>query len=92
MNLWGFAPGFTAALEEDYARFFREDVPKNPEKAELYLPFVVNRLLDQGKAQVTVLSSGDKWYGVTYHEDKAMVQAAIRAMTQRGDYPSPLWQ
>ena len=50
------------------------------------------QLLEEGKARVKVLRSHDKWYGVTYHEDKAMVQAAIRAMTERGDYPSPLWQ
>lgn len=91
MNLWGFPAGFTAALEEDYRRFFQEDVPKNPEKAEFYLPFAVNRLLDQGRARVTVLSSADKWYGVTYHEDKATVVEALRAMTRQGRYPAPLW-
>ena len=92
MNLWGFTPGFTAALEKDFLRFFQEDVPKNPEKAEFFLPFVVNDLLARNKAQVTVLSSADKWYGVTYKEDKETVMEAIRAMTERGDYPSPLWQ
>lgn len=92
MNLWGFTPGFTSALEEDFRRFFQEDVPKNPEKAEFFLPFVVNDLLAQGKAQVTVLSSADKWYGVTYKEDKEKVVDAIRTMTEQGQYPSPLWQ
>lgn len=66
MNLWGFTPGFTPALEENFRRFFQEDVPQNPLKAEYFLPFVVNDLLAQDKAQVTVLSSADKWYGVTY--------------------------
>lgn len=91
MNLWGFTPGFTPTLEADFRRFFREDVPKNPEKAEFFLPFVVNDLLAQNKAQVTVLSSSDKWYGVTYKEDKETVVNAIRAMTESGVYPSPLW-
>ncbi len=91
MNLWGFTPGFTPTLEADFRRFFREDVPKNPEKAEFFLPFVVNDLLAQDKAQVTVLSSSDKWYGVTYKEDKETVVNAIRAMTESGVYPSPLW-
>lgn len=91
MNLWGFTPGFTPTLEADFRRFFREDVPKNPEKAEFFLPFVVNDLLAQDKAQVTVLSSSDKWYGVTYKEDKETVVNAIRAMTEAGIYPSPLW-
>ena len=92
MNLWGFTPGFTAALETDFLRFFQEDVPKNPEKAEFFLPFVVNDLLARNKAQVTVLSSADKWYGVTYKEDKETVMEAIRAMTERGEYPAPLWK
>lgn len=92
MNLWGFTPGFTAALETDFRRFFREDVPKNPEKAEFFLPFVVDDLLAQDKAQVTVLSSADKWYGVTYKEDKATVVNAIRSMTESGVYPAPLWK
>ena len=92
MNLLGFTPGFTPTLEEDFRRFFREDVPKNPEKAEFFLPFVVNDLLAQDRAQVTVLSSSDKWYGVTYKEDKETVVAAIRAMTEAGVYPSPLWK
>ena len=92
MNLWGFTPGFTAALEKDFLRFFQEDVPKNPEKAEFFLPFVVNDLLARNKAQVTVLSSADKWYGVTYKEDKETVMEAICAMTERGEYPAPLWK
>ena len=92
MNLWGFTPGFTPALEENFRRFFQEDVPQNPLKAEYFLPFVVNDLLAQDKAQVTVLSSADKWYGVTYKEDKETVVNAVREMTEVGVYPAPLWQ
>ncbi len=92
MNFWGFTPGFTGALERDFRRFFQEDVPENPLKAEFFLPFVVNDLLSQGKAQVSVLSSADKWYGVTYQQDKETVVKAISEMTQAGVYPSPLWQ
>lgn len=91
MNLFGFTPGFTGALERDFQRLFQEDVPKNPEKAELFLPFVVNDLIAQGRAEVSVLSSSDKWYGVTYQKDKEAVQEAVKAMTQSGRYPSPLW-
>lgn len=92
MNLFGFTSGFSKALERDYVAFFREQVPKNPLKAEFLLPAVVNGLLDAGKAQVTVLSSGDKWYGVTYQEDKPQVMAGIRSLTEQGLYPSPLWE
>lgn len=92
MNFWGFTPGFTAAMQEDFKRFFQEDVPKNPEKAEFFLPFVVNTLLEDGRAQVQVLPSKDKWYGVTYKEDRQTVVDAVAGMTAAGAYPSPLWQ
>ena len=92
MNFWGFTPGFTGALERDFRRFFQEDVPENPLKGRIFPAFVVNDLLSQGKAQVSVLSSADKWYGVTYQQDKETVVKAIGEMTQAGVYPSPLWQ
>ncbi len=91
MNLFGFPAGFTAGLEQDFLRFFREDVPKNPLKAEFLLPFTVGSMLHAGSAGVSVLSSADKWYGVTYKEDKEQVVAGIRALTEQGVYPSPLW-
>ncbi len=91
MNFWGFPPTFTRALERDFVRFFREDVPKNPEKAELYLPFVVDGLLQGDQAEVLVLTSTDKWYGVTYQEDKQSVKTALQELTAAGRYPSPLW-
>lgn len=92
MNFWGFTPGYTNALEEAFQKLFRDAVPQNPLKAELYLPFVVNDLIVENKARVTVLPSADKWYGVTYQEDKPAVAAGIRALTEKGEYPSPLWQ
>ncbi len=91
MNVWGFTPGFTPALEEEFRRFFREDVPGSPEKAEFYLPFAVNALLERGQAQVRVLPSRDKWYGMTYQQDRQAVVDAIARMTAQGCYPSPLW-
>ncbi len=92
MNLFGFPAGFTAELEQDFLRFFREDVPKNPLKAEFLLPFTVGNMLRSGSAGVSVLSSADKWFGVTYKEDKEQVVAGIRALTEQGIYPSPLWK
>lgn len=92
MNLFGFPARFTARLEQDFLRFFREDVPKNPLKSEFLLPFTVGNLLGSCSAEVSVLSSADKWYGVTYKEDKEQVVAGIRALTEQGVYPSPLWK
>ncbi len=91
MNLWGFTKEFTPELKKAFQSFLEKQVPKNPQKAECFLPFVVDDLLKAGKAQVRVLSSADKWYGVTYHEDKEAVVEAVAQMTRNGDYPSPLW-
>jgi len=91
MSFWGFTSGFTKALEEEYTRFFLEELPKNPLKGEFYLPFAVNTLLQQGKARVRVLETTGKWYGVTYRVDRQSVVDALRDMTAQGEYPTPLW-
>lgn len=91
MNLWGFTRSY---LDEAWARFpaFLDNAIKNnPLKGEYYLPTVVSQLLAERKARVKVLRSHDRWYGVTYREDKPTVVAAIRAMTQQGLYPDDLW-
>ena len=92
MNLWGFTPDFVDALKKDFVSFLENDVPKNPLKAEYFLPFVVNDQIRDGKADVTVLKSADKWFGVTYKADKPVVMAALAEMMQNGTYPDPLWK
>lgn len=92
MNLWGFPSEFTAELKKGFERFFRDTVPQNPRKAEYFLPFVVEDLLKEKRAQVEVLTSPDKWFGVTYQADKASVVEAVAKMTREGKYPSPLWK
>ena len=67
-------------------------MPKNPLKAEYFLPFVVNDQIRDGKADVTVLKSADKWFGVTYKADKPVVMSALAEMMQNGTYPDPLWK
>ena len=64
---------------------------KNPLKCEYFLPFVVDELLGEKKATVKVLKSMDKWYGVTYKEDKPVVVAAIQKLKDDGLYPQKLW-
>ena len=91
MNTWGFTPSFLKELGGKFARFMAEDMPKNPEKAEFFLPFVVAELLAEGKAQAKVLHSADKWYGITYAADKPQVVEALQAMTAAGSYPDGLW-
>ena len=92
MNLWGFSPSFLKEIGIRFPEFLSVDVPKNPAKAEYFLPRTVSELLAEQKATVQVLHSCDKWYGVTYAEDKAIVVSALREMTQQGIYPDGLWK
>lgn len=92
MNMWGFTRSF---LDEALARFpvfLDKTLAENPEKGEYFLPTVVSQLIDEGKARVKVLRSEDKWYGVTYREDKPTVVAAIAEKTAAGLYPDRLWE
>ena len=92
MNMWGFTPSFLEAVEKDFPRFFREEVPANPAKAEMFLPMTVERMLRAGTCAVRMLSTADKWYGVTYAADKPVVVAALKEMTEQGAYPNGLWK
>ena len=92
MNFWGFTPGLLRRLETDFPAFLETAARENPLKAEYFLPTVVDGMLRSGEARVRVLPSEDRWQGVTYPEDKPVVQAALRAMAADGLYPSPLWR
>lgn len=91
MNLWGFTPSFVKTLEDGFGPFLDRAIAENPLKGEYFLPFVVNSQLERGAATVQVLPSHDRWYGVTYQEDKPVVIAALRRMAEEGLYPAPLW-
>lgn len=91
MNMWGFTPAFLDEIAVRFPAFLENDVPKNPAKAEYYLPWTVSQLLNEHKATVKVLESADKWYGVTYAADKPTVVAALQAFTDEGKYPDGLW-
>ena len=91
MNFWGFQRSFVDEGEARFPEFLDQILAENPEKGEFYLPLLVSRLIGEGKAQVRVLPSEDKWYGVTYREDKPGVVAALADMTARGLYPENLW-
>ena len=91
MNLWGFTKSFLTEAEKRFPAFLDKAFKENPLKGEYFLPSVVTQLLEEGKARVKVLRSHDKWYGVTYHEDKPMVVAALAEKTTQGLYPDDLW-
>lgn len=92
MNLWGFTPSFVAEVERRFSAFLDKAVIENPLKGEYFLPSVVSELIAEQKARVKVLHSHDKWYGVTYKEDKPVVVEAISKMTREGRYPDQLWE
>lgn len=91
MNMWGFSKSFMSELKEAFKSFMENDIAGNPLKAECYLPFVVDDLIKSGKATVKVLTSSDKWFGVTYKEDKPFVMESIKALKENGIYPQKLW-
>ena len=88
MNMWGFGRSFLAETEARFADFLNRGLAENPMKCEYYIPSVVHELLAAGRADVRVMTTPDKWYGVTYKEDKPMVQKAIADMKARGLYPA----
>lgn len=92
MNLWGFTEGMIRELAEGFSTFLKTELPENVLKAEYFLPSVVDRLIGEGRAKVTALPSADRWYGVTYPEDKKQVAAALQALKDRGLYPQKLWE
>ena len=92
MNMWGFTRSFLDEALARFPAFLDKTLAENPEKGEYFLPSVVSQLIDEGKARVKVLRSEDKWYGVTYREDKPTVVAAIAEKTASGLYPDQLWE
>lgn len=92
MNMWGFTPSFLEELSKSIGAFFEKEVPNNPLKSECFLPFEVDKLLQVGKATVQMLSSKDKWFGVTYREDKPVVEKSIAQLKKDGVYPEKLWE
>jgi dTDP-glucose pyrophosphorylase len=92
MNMWGFTNSILGELNSRFKRFLDTKLSLNPQKAEFFLPDAVGDLLKEGKATVRVLKTHDKWYGVTYKEDKERVVNAVARMKKEGLYPEKLWE
>ena len=92
MNFWGFRKRMMRAFDERFEDFVREILPKNPLKAEYFLPWVADKEMHAGLARVQVLPCEETWYGVTYREDLPRVQAAVADMKAKGVYPKTLWE
>ena len=92
MNFWGFTNSFLKELEAGFPAFLDKALAENPLKGEYFLPAVVDKLIKEGRAEAKVLKSDDRWYGVTYKEDKPGVVAALQSMKDKGLYPEKLWK
>lgn len=90
MNMWGLTPAFMNILEKGFVEFLEGVEPGNIKK-EYLLPVLIDQLIKSGKAKVDVLESKDAWFGVTYQEDKDIVIAAFKELTDKGVYPKSLY-
>ena len=91
MNMWGLTPGIMQTLEDGFRTFFESVVPGDPLKAEYLLPIYIGELLQQGKISVKVLPTAEKWFGVTYPEDKPLVVESLRHLITAGIYKEDLY-
>ena len=92
MNMWGFTRSILDELKAEFPQFLKKGLTENPMKCEYFLPAVVSNLLEADRATAAVLPSEDKWYGVTYKEDKPVVVEAILNLKKEGLYPENLWE
>ena len=90
MNMWGLTPEFLPRLEEGFRGFFR-DLEGRELKGEYLLPIFIDQLLQAGEVRVKVLETSDRWFGVTYQEDKAVVVEAFRKLIREGVYSEDLF-
>ncbi len=91
MNMFGFTPDYFVHSEDFFRTFLREVAPGNI-KAEFYIPLMVDNLIKRGVSTMRVLPTDSVWFGVTYKEDKPMVEARLRELVDAGEYPASLWK
>ncbi|MBR6444533.1 MAG: nucleotidyltransferase, partial [Firmicutes bacterium] len=92
MNFWGFTKSLMDEMVARFPAFLDKALAEDPLKGEYFLPSIPDILIKEGKATVKVLSSKDKWYGVTYKEDRDDVVSALQSMKDKGLYPEKLWK
>lgn len=91
LNTWGFHQSFLDAIGAELEKFLREDMPKDPVRAEFFLPGVVNACLAAGTDRVKTLPTDEVWHGVTYRDDLPALRAALEDMRAANRYPENLW-
>lgn len=89
MNFWGFHPSIFKVIRKDFLEFVKNNT-EDP-RAEFFIPLYVNKQIQENTCKYQVLTSHDRWHGVTYKDDKPAVVAALKQMSDDGKYPTPLW-
>jgi len=89
MNMWGFMPSLFDYLEKGLIKFFKENASSL--RAEYFLPDLIDDLIRTGKVDIPVLRTDEKWFGMTYQEDREMVTARLAELVKQGVYPTPIW-
>jgi hypothetical protein len=89
MNLMGFLPTMFTHLDRQFRDFLTASIARND--AEYYLPSAMNGAIKDGLARVKVIATPEKWFGVTYREDRDMVMNSLKALVDEGIYPTDLW-
>ncbi len=87
MNFWGFRPEMIRLCQQYFVDFLSENSQKSLNVCEFYIPSVVSRLISEGEGRVKVIESNDRWYGITYREDRERLSAALRRLMNDGVYP-----
>ncbi|MGB8952270.1 MAG: sugar phosphate nucleotidyltransferase [Candidatus Aminicenantales bacterium] len=90
MNLWGFTASVFKYLKAEFELFIRENYRNT--NAELYIPLVIDKIVKSGRAEVRVLRSPEKWFGITYKEERRRVTQELRKLIRKGVYPEKLWE
>ncbi|NLV98482.1 MAG: NTP transferase domain-containing protein [Clostridiaceae bacterium] len=92
MNFFGLSRGFMQRLAENFTTFLDESAAAQPLSSEYLLPEILGQELVKGNCEIHTMKSSERWFGVTYQEDKAFVQASLRELTDKGVFPTPLWK
>lgn len=91
MNLWAFQHSMLDELRARFSKYLDENLPVNPMKCEYFLPLVPNAIIREGTGSVHMLTTDERWFGVTYRDDLAAVQRALAEKRAAGEYPEELW-
>lgn len=92
MNMWGLRPSIFPELKSRFIQFLKNEAVENPMKSEFYIPKVIDQLIKEDKAAVKVIPTKERWFGVTYMEDKPALVSSLRQLKAKGVYPEKVWE